>query len=61
MYGYYEFFGGMSGNSFYSGMRGPCTLEFADGTIYRFNAPDFTFGGAMYGDRTVAPLGSVLF
>jgi hypothetical protein len=33
MSGYYEFIGKMSGNAFVSGLRGPCTLEFPDGTV----------------------------
>ena len=53
MSGYYEFIGKMSGNSFTSGLRGPCTLEFADGGVIRFTAPDFKISGALMGDRVV--------
>lgn len=60
MHGYYEFFGGFGANSFVSGLRGPSTIEFADGTSLRFNAPDFKIGGSMYGDRTVEPTGSIV-
>ena len=53
MSGYYEFIGKMTGNAFISGLRGPCTLEFADGVVIRFNAPDFKITGALYGERVV--------
>ena len=61
MSGYYEFIGKMSGNAFISGLRGPCTLEFPDGTIIRFNAPDFKIGGALMGERTIEATGSMVF
>jgi len=61
MSGYYEFFGKMSGNSFISGLRGPCTLKFSDGTVIRFNAPDFRISGAMMGDRVIEACGSLVF
>ena len=61
MSGYYEFIGNMSGNSFISGLRGPCTLEFADKTVIRFNAPDFKIGGAMMGERVIEACGSIAF
>ena len=61
MSGYYEFFGKMSGNSFISGLRGPSKLEFADGTVIRFNAPDFKLSGAMMGDRVIEACGSLVF
>ena len=32
MYGYYEFIGKMGKNSLTSGLRGPSTIEFADGS-----------------------------
>lgn len=60
MYGYYEFCGSFGANSFVSGLRGPCTIEFADGNTLRFNGPDFKIGGSMYGDRTVEPTGSIV-
>ena len=61
MSGYYEFIGKMSGNSFISGLRGPCTLEFPDGTTIRFNATDFKLGGAMMGERIIEACGSIVF
>ena len=61
MSGYYEFIGKMSGNSFISGLRGPCTLEVPDGTTIRFNAPDFKLGGAMMGERIIEACGSIVF
>lgn len=51
----------MSGNAFISGLRGPCTLEFPDGSVIRFNAPDFKIGGALMGERIIEGLGSVVF
>ena len=61
MSGYYEFVGKMSGNAFVSGLRGPCTLEFPDGTTIRFNAPDFRVGGAIAGDRICEGVGTAVF
>lgn len=61
MHGYYEFIGKMSGNAFISGLRGPCTVEFADGTVIRFNAPDFKLSGALMGERILEGLGSCVF
>lgn len=61
MHGYYEFVGSMGGNSFTSGMRGPTTLEFKDGTKIRYHAPDFKISGALYGDRVVEGVGSLCF
>ena len=61
MSGYYEFIGKMSGNAFISGLRGPCTVEFPDGQVIRFNAPDFKIGGAIMGDRLLEGVGSVVF
>ena len=61
MSGYYEFIGKMSGNAFISGLRGPCTLEFADGTVIRFNAPDFKISGALMGERIIEACGSIVF
>jgi hypothetical protein len=61
MSGYYEFIGKMSGNAFVSGLRGPCTLEFPDGTVIRFNAPDFKISGALMGERILESAGSVVF
>merc|ERR1712176_338195 len=61
MYGYYEFIGKMGKNSLTSGLRGPNTIEFADGGKIRFNAPDFRPGGTMHGDRTIEGTGSIVF
>jgi hypothetical protein len=61
MSSYYEFIGKMSGNAFISGLRGPCTLEFADGTVIRFNAPDFKISGALMGERIIEACGSIVF
>jgi hypothetical protein len=61
MSGYYEFIGKMSGNAFVSGLRGPCKLEFADGTVIRFNVPDFKISGALMGDRVLESYGSIVF
>ena len=60
-YGYYEFTGKMGKNSLTSGLRGPCTVEFPDGTCIRFNAPDFKLGGTIMGERTIEGIGSLLF
>ena len=51
----------MGKNSLTSGLRGPCTAEFADGTKIRFNAPDFRLGGTIMGDRTIEGIGSIVF
>ena len=61
MFGYYEFIGKMGKNSLTSGLRGPSTIEFADGSRIRFNAPDFKLGGTIMGERTIEAVGSVLF
>lgn len=61
MHGYYEFIGKMGKNSLVSGLRGPCTAEFPDGTQIRFNAPDFKLGGTIMGERTIDCTGSILF
>jgi hypothetical protein len=61
MYGYYEFTGKMGKNSLYSGLRGPNTLEFKDGTKIRFNAPDWKLGGTIFGSRTIDVEGSMLW
>ena len=61
MYGYYEIFGKMGKNSLTSGLRGPCTIEFPDGTRINFNAPDFRIGGTIMGDRTVEAISSIVF
>ena len=61
LYGYYEFIGKMGKNSLTSGLRGPCTAEFPDGTKIRFNAPDFKLGGTIYGERTIEGCGSIVF
>lgn len=59
--GYYEFIGKMGGNSLTSGLRGPSTLRFKDGTEVRFNAPDFKLGGTVMGDRTIECVSSLVF
>lgn len=59
--GYYEFIGKMGKNSLTSGLRGPSTLEFPDGTRIRFNAPDFRLGGTIVGERTVEAVNSIVF
>lgn len=61
MSGYYEFIGKMGGNSLTSGLRGPCKLEFKDGTVIRFNAPDFKLSGTVMGERTIECVGSLVF
>lgn len=61
MSGYYEFVGKISGNSFISGLRGPTTLKFEDGTVIRYHAPDFKISGALMGDRVVEGVGSIVF
>ena len=61
LYGYYEFIGKMGKNSLTSGLRGPCTAEFPDGTKIRFNAPDFKLGGTIMGERTIEGVGSIVF
>lgn len=61
MYGHYEFIGKMGKNSLTSGLRGPNTIEFADGTKIRFNAPDFRLGGTMMGERTIEGCGTAVF
>lgn len=60
MFGYYEFIGKMGKNSLTSGLRGPHTIEFADGSKIRFNAPDFRLGGTMVGDRTIEGVGTIV-
>lgn len=61
LYGYYEFIGLMGKNSLTSGLRGPNTVEFKDGTKIRFNAPDWRIGGTIYGERTIEGVGSLVF
>lgn len=61
VFGYYEFTGKMGKNSLTSGLRGPCTVEFADFTRVRFNAPDFRLGGTIAGDRTIETINSIVF
>lgn len=51
----------MGKNSLTSGLRGPCTAEFPDGTRIRFNAPDFKLGGTIMGERTIEGVGSIVF
>ncbi len=61
MSGYYEFIGKMGKNSLTSGLRGPSTVVFPDGTKIRFNAPDFKLGGTIMGERTIETVGSLVF
>jgi hypothetical protein len=61
MHGYYEFIGKMGKNSLSSGLRGPNTLEFKDGSSIRFNAPDWKVGGTIYGERTIDCDGSIVW
>ena len=51
----------MGGNSLTSGLRGPSTLKFKDGTKIVFNAPDFKLGGTVMGERTIECVGSLVF
>jgi hypothetical protein len=51
----------MGKNSLTSGLRGPSTLVFKDGTKIVFNAPDFKLGGTVMGDRTIECVGSLVF
>ena len=53
--------GKMGKNSLYSGLRGPNTLEFQDGTKIRFNAPDWKLGGTIFGDRTIDCVDSMVW
>ena len=61
MHGYYEFTGKMGSNSLTSGLKGPNTIEFADGTSVRFNAPDWRLGGTVMGERTIEGVGSIAY
>ena len=61
MYGYYEFIGKMGTNSLTSGLRGPNILEFKDGSVIRFNAPDWKLGGTILGARTIEGEGSIVW
>lgn len=61
MHGYYEFTGKMGSNSLVSGLKGPNTIEFADGTSVRFNAPDWRLGGTVVGERTIEGVGSIAY
>ena len=62
MWGYYEMFGKMGGNSLLSGLRGPTTIEFNDGgSKIIFNAPDFKLTGTVFGDRTIECVSSLVF
>jgi len=61
MYGYYEFTGSMGRNSLTSGLRGPNTIEFNDGSNIRFNAPDWRLGGTVMGERTIEGVGSLAY
>ena len=61
MYGYYEITGKMGANNLVSGLRGPNTIEFHDGTIIRFGFPSYKLGGTVYGDRSIEAIGSQCF
>jgi hypothetical protein len=61
MHGYYEFIGKMGKNSLTSGLRGPNILQFKDGTVIRFNAPDWKLGGTILGARTIEGEGSIVW
>ena len=61
MHGYYEFTAKMGMNSLTSGLRGPNTIEFADGTRIRFNTSDFMLGGTIKGDRTIEFYGNLFY
>ena len=61
MHGYYEFTGKMGSNSLTSGLKGPNTIEFSDGTTVRFNAPDWRLGGTVMGERTIEGVGSICY
>jgi hypothetical protein len=61
MHGYYEQIGRMGKNSLSSGLRGPTTLEFKDGSSIRFNAPDWRIGGTVMGERTIEIAGNFVF
>jgi len=51
----------MGKNSLISGLRGPCTAQFPDGTSIRFNTPDFKLGGTIMGTRTIDGVGTLMF
>lgn len=51
----------MGSNSLTSGLRGPNTIEFKDGTTIRFNGPDWRLGGTVMGERTIEGVGSMVF
>lgn len=60
MYGYYEVCGkvvGATKNTFVLGLRGPNTIEFADGQKIRFGFPNYRLSGLIYGERTIEPFG----
>ena len=61
MYGYYEIVGKLAATNLVSGLRGPNTIEFHDGTKIRFGFPSYKLGGTVYGDRTVEAIGSQVF
>ena len=61
MYGYYEIVGKLGATNLVSGLRGPNTIEFHDGTKIRFGFPSYKLCGTVYGDRTVEAIGSQVF
>jgi hypothetical protein len=61
MSGYFEQCGKMGANSFTSGLKGPCTLNFKDGHQIRFGFPSYKVGGMVMGERTIETVGSTMF
>ena len=47
----------MGANCLYSGLRGPNTIEFADGQKIMFGFPSYRLGGTVMGERTIEPNG----
>jgi len=60
-WGYYEFTGSMAANSLRACQKGPNNIRFADGHHIRFSLPDYKLGGTIKGDRTIEPVGSMVF
>lgn len=61
MYGYYEIVGKMGANCLYSGLRGPNTIEFADGQKIMFGFPSYRLGGTVMGERTIEANGCSIY
>lgn len=51
----------MGANNIVSGLRGPNTIKFHDGTTIRFGFPSYKLGGTVFGDRTIEAIGSCCF